>query len=38
MNHRERVRAVLHYENYDRMPLVAFGYWQQTLEKWEKEG
>ncbi len=38
MNHRERVRAVLHYENYDRMPLVAFGYWKQTLEKWEKEG
>jgi len=38
MNHRQRVKAILHYENYDRMPLVAFGYWQQTLEKWEKEG
>ena len=34
MNHRERVRAVMHYENYDRLPCVAFGYWTETLDKW----
>jgi len=38
MNHRQRVKAILHYENYDRMPLVAFGYWDETLQKWADEG
>ena len=38
MNHRQRVRAILHYENYDQMPVVAFGYWKETLEKWANEG
>ncbi|MGI6239349.1 MAG: uroporphyrinogen decarboxylase family protein [Christensenellales bacterium] len=38
MTHRERVRAILHGENYDRMPVVAFGYWDETLEKWADEG
>ncbi|MBO4886672.1 MAG: hypothetical protein J5602_15290, partial [Clostridia bacterium] len=38
MNHRERVRAVMHYENYDRLPCVAFGYWGETLDKWADEG
>ncbi len=38
MNHRQRVRAILHYESYDRMPVVAFGYWRETLQKWAKEG
>ncbi len=38
MNHRERVKAILHYENYDRMPVVAFGYWVETLDKWAAEG
>jgi len=38
MNHRERVRAVMHYEKYDRMPLVAFGYWAETVDKWADEG
>ncbi len=38
MNNRERVRAILHYEDYDRMPLVHFGYWNETLEKWAVEG
>ncbi len=38
MNHRQRVKAILHYENYDRMPVVAFGYWNETLEKWAAEG
>lgn len=38
MNNRERVRAILNYEQYDRMPVVHFGYWKETLEKWVKEG
>ena len=38
MNFRENVRAVLHYENFDRFPVVSFGYWAETLQKWEAEG
>ncbi len=38
MTHRERVRAILHYEKYDAMPVVAFGYWVETLDKWLAEG
>jgi hypothetical protein len=38
MNNRERVWAVLHYEPYDRLPLVHFGYWGETLERWAQEG
>ena len=38
MTNRERVRAILHYEDYDRMPVVSFGYSGQTLEKWADEG
>ena len=38
MNHRQRVKAILHYEKYDQMPVVAFGYWKETLEKWANEG
>lgn len=38
MTNRERALAVLNYEPYDRMPLVHFGYWQETLQKWVAEG
>ncbi len=38
MNHRERAMAVLHYEPYDRLPVVHFGYWHETLLKWAAEG
>ncbi|MEA2067818.1 MAG: uroporphyrinogen decarboxylase family protein [Verrucomicrobiota bacterium] len=38
MNNRERVKAILHYEAFDRMPVVHFGYWFETLEKWGREG
>jgi uroporphyrinogen decarboxylase len=38
MNNRERVKAILNYENYDRLPLVHFGYWEELLEKWCQEG
>lgn len=38
MTNRARVRALLHYEPCDRVPVVAFGYWNETLEKWAGEG
>lgn len=38
MNNRERVNAILHYKKYDRLPIVNFGYWRETLEKWAEEG
>jgi hypothetical protein len=37
MNNRERALAVLHYEEYDRLPVVHFGFWQETLERWARE-
>ena len=30
--------AILHYEKYDHFPVVSFGYWNETLEKWAAEG
>lgn len=38
MNNRERTRAILMYQPYDRVPVVHFGYWAETLEKWYQEG
>ncbi len=38
MNNRERANAVLHYQNYDRLPIVHFGFWDETLLKWAQEG
>jgi hypothetical protein len=38
MNNRERAMAVLNYQNYDRLPIVHFGFWTETLEKWAAEG
>ena len=38
MNNRERILAILNYEDYDRLPVVHFGFLRATLEKWEMEG
>lgn len=38
MTHRERTLAVLRYQPYDRLPIVHFGYWIETLAKWVSEG
>ncbi len=38
MTFRENVMAILHYEKYDHFPVVSFGYWNETLEKWAAEG
>lgn len=38
MNNCQRAFAVLNYRSYDRLPLVHFGYWRETLIKWADEG
>jgi len=38
MNNRQRLHAILNYENYDRMPVVHFGFWEELLDKWVAEG
>ena len=38
MTNRERVTAILNYKPYDSMPVVSFGYWEETMEKWYNEG
>jgi len=38
MNVRENTLAMLHYENYDKIPVAIFGYWQETIDKWKNEG
>ena len=38
MNHRERALRILRYEDVDRVPVVHFGFWRQTLQKWAGEG
>lgn len=38
MNDRQRIRAVLGYQAYDRLPVVHFGFLGDTLKRWEGEG
>jgi uroporphyrinogen decarboxylase len=38
MNDRQRAMAVLNYQPYDRLPIVHFGFWDDTLDKWASEG
>ena len=38
MTHSQRALAVLRYQQYDRLPLVYFGFWRETLDKWAREG
>ncbi|MCL2033139.1 MAG: hypothetical protein FWG94_00245 [Oscillospiraceae bacterium] len=38
MNTRQRVHAVLNYEDCDRMPIAHFGFWNELLDKWVAEG
>lgn len=37
MTFRENVLAILNYQKYDSLPVVSFGYWNETLEKWAEE-
>jgi uroporphyrinogen decarboxylase len=38
MNNRERISAILHFQPYDHLPVVHFGYWNETLDKWAEQG
>lgn len=38
MTNRENVLAILNYQPYERMPIVSFGYWDETVDKWAEEG
>ncbi|MHB9026491.1 MAG: uroporphyrinogen decarboxylase family protein [Armatimonadota bacterium] len=38
MTHRDRTLACLNYAPYDRLPIVHFGFWGETLTKWRDEG
>ena len=38
MTHRERFNRIMNYQPYDRMPILHFGYWAETLQKWRDEG
>ena len=33
MNNRQRIKAILNYESYDRLPVVHFGFWREVLQK-----
>ena len=35
---RERISAMLHYKDFDRVPIMHFGFWDETIEKWGREG
>ena len=35
---RERLNAILHYKPCDRLPIMHFGFWPETLEKWASQG
>jgi len=38
MTNRENIMAILHYQPYEKMPVVSFGYWAETVQKWAEEG
>lgn len=38
MNLRQNVNAILHYEKFDKLPVISFGYWHETLDRWADEG
>ena len=37
MNDRENAMAILHYQDYDRLPIVHFAFWEETTVKWANE-
>ena len=38
MTNVKRVKAILNYDEYDRLPVVHFGFWAETLKKWRDQG
>ena len=38
MNERERFIATMHYQERDRVPIMDFGFWSETLPEWYEQG
>ncbi|MBN1543628.1 hypothetical protein JW992_15910 [candidate division KSB1 bacterium] len=38
MTHRERALSILNFQSVDQMPVVHFGFWPETVQKWAAEG
>lgn len=38
MNHRERFLRVFQFKEVDRVPDYEFGYWNETIDRWHREG
>ncbi|MEI6083074.1 MAG: uroporphyrinogen decarboxylase family protein [Verrucomicrobiota bacterium] len=38
MNERQRFLATMHYQPRDRVPIVDFGFWPETIVEWHKHG
>jgi uroporphyrinogen decarboxylase len=38
LNERERFRAIMHYQPRDRCLIWDFGFWDETLEAWRRQG
>ena len=38
MNNRELFKAIMHYEDFDRMPVCHWAVWPETYERWKNEG
>ena len=38
MTDRQRIDAMLHYRDFDRVPLIHMGFWNATIIKWVEEG
>ena len=38
MNHRQRFYATMHYQPRDRSPIIDFGFWEETIPLWHKQG
>ena len=38
MNERQRFVATMRYQTRDRAPICDFSFWDETLERWHKEG
>lgn len=38
MNTRQRFLATMHYQPVDRSPLIDFGFWDETVVLWRKQG
>ena len=38
MNNRQRFHATMRYQPRDRVPIIDWGYWPETIDRWVREG